>query len=108
MPSTLRCTLCWWRPDHLPLRRLSKVGWIFTQSAAERDYIMNSEEVQQMAAAQDELGPAAVTGVVSVVAPDEDDDEAGGASIHFEVRRSLPTCHCLLRQLSEQLRFHSS
>ena len=28
------------------------MGWIFTQSAAERDYIMNSEEVQQMAAMQ--------------------------------------------------------
>ncbi len=32
--------------------RLAKVGWIFTQSAAERDYIMSSEEVQQMAAMQ--------------------------------------------------------
>ena len=31
------------------------MGWIFTQSAAERDYIMSSEEVQQMAAMQ--VGP---------------------------------------------------
>jgi hypothetical protein len=35
-----------------PLRRLRKVGWIFTQSVAERDWIMDSEEVQQMAAVQ--------------------------------------------------------
>ena len=64
-------------------RRLCKVGWIFTQGAAERDYIMNSEEIQQMAAIQDEVGPTAVTVVVSVAAP-EDDEE--GPSIHFEVR----------------------
>ena len=35
-----------------PLRRLRKVGWIFTQSVAERDWIMDSEEIQQMAAMQ--------------------------------------------------------
>ncbi len=38
------------QPRHIC--RLAKVGWIFTQSAAERDYIMSSEEVQQMAAMQ--------------------------------------------------------
>jgi hypothetical protein len=32
--------------------RLQKVGWIFTQSVAERDWIMDSEEIQQMAAVQ--------------------------------------------------------
>ena len=32
--------------------RLRKVGWIFTQSSAERDYIMDSQEIQQMAAMQ--------------------------------------------------------
>lgn len=32
--------------------RLQKVGWIFTQSTAERDWIMDSEEIQQMAAMQ--------------------------------------------------------
>lgn len=58
------------------------MGWIFTQGAAERDYIMSSEEIQQIAALQDELGPDAVTGVVSVAAPEEDED---GPSIHFEV-----------------------
>lgn len=62
------------------------MGWIFTQGAAERDYIMSSEEIQQMAALQDELGPDAVTGVVSVAAPEEDED---GPSIHFEVRSIL-------------------
>ena len=58
------------------------MGWIFTQGAAERDYIMSSEEIQQMAALQAELGPDAVTGVVSVAAPEEDE---AGPSIHFEV-----------------------
>lgn len=28
------------------------MGWIFTQSVAERDWIMDSEEIQQMAAMQ--------------------------------------------------------
>ncbi len=60
-------------------RRLQKVGWIFTQSAAERDYIMDSEEVQQMASVQGELGETAVTGVVSVASDD------GESEIQFEV-----------------------
>jgi len=29
-----------------------KVGWVFSQSAKERDYILNSEEVRKMAAMQ--------------------------------------------------------
>ncbi len=59
------------------------MGWIFTQSAAERDYIMDSEEVQQMAALQAELGETAVTGVVSVASDD------GDAEIQFEARACL-------------------
>ncbi len=63
------------------------MGWIFTQSgAAERDYIMDSQEVQQMAAVQAELGEDAVTGVVSV------DNSSGEAEIHFEV----PSLRCQL------------
>ena len=29
--------------------RLSKIGWIFTQSTKERDFIMSSEEICQIA-----------------------------------------------------------
>lgn len=65
------------------------MGWIFTQSAAERDYIMNSEEVQQMASVQGELGETAVTGVVSVASDD------GESEIQFEVpARSCSSCAC--------------
>ena len=45
LPATMTYQRC-------PLRRLRKVGWIFTQSVAERDWIMDSEEIQQMAAVQ--------------------------------------------------------
>lgn len=63
--------------------RMRKVGWIFTQTAAERDYIMDSQEIQAMAATQEEMGEGAVTGVVSTSASE------GDAEIHFEV------CLCL-------------
>lgn len=58
--------------------RLEKVGWIFTQSSKERDYIMNTEEICQMAAWQHELGEPCVTGVVSLSVSDE------GSDVHFE------------------------
>ncbi|DBB11014.1 TPA: hypothetical protein ACH3X3_006495 [Trebouxia sp. C0006] len=57
---------------------MEKVGWIFTQSSKERDYIMNSEEISQMAAWQDEVGEHCVTGVVSLAVSDE------GSDVHFE------------------------
>lgn len=57
---------------------LRKVGWIFTQSVQERDFIMSTEEVCQMAAMQDELGEQAVTAVVSMV-PSEDGAPLGVA-----------------------------
>lgn len=57
---------------------MEKVGWIFTQSSKERDYIMNSEEISQMAAWQDEVGQHCVTGVVSLAVSDE------GSDVHFE------------------------
>ncbi|KAA6426613.1 MAG: NPL4 1-like [Trebouxia sp. A1-2] len=53
---------------------MEKVGWIFTQSSKERDYIMNSEEISQMAAWQDEVGEHCVTGVVSLAVSDEGSD----------------------------------
>ena len=52
-----------------------KVGWIFAQSTRERDFIMSVEEVCQMAGVQLEMGPQAVTGVVSM-SPEGD--------VHFE------------------------
>lgn len=54
------------------------MGWIFTQSSKERDYIMNTEEICQMAAWQDEVGEHCVTGVVSLAMTDE------GSDVHFE------------------------
>ena len=57
---------------------MEKVGWIFTQSSKERDYIMNSEEICQMAAWQDEVGEHCVTGVVSL------DVSEDGSDVHFE------------------------
>lgn len=68
--------------------RMEKVGWIFTQSSKERDYIMNSEEICQMAAWQDEIGEHCVTGVVSLAMTEE------GSDVHFEafqVRLGLPS-----------------
>lgn len=55
-----------------------KVGWIFTQAVGERDYIMSSEEVCQMAAMQYEIGETCVTAVVSMVPSDD------GGDVHFE------------------------
>lgn len=59
--------------------RLRKVGWIFTQSSKERDYILSSEEVAQIAGIQEEMGETAVTAVVSL---EMDDDE--NPDVHFE------------------------
>ncbi len=47
------------------------MGWIFTQSVQEREYIISTEEICQMAAMQDELGERAVTAVVSMVPSEE-------------------------------------
>eukprot|EP01024_Parvocaulis_polyphysoides_P046480 TRINITY_DN4377_c0_g1_i2.p1 TRINITY_DN4377_c0_g1~~TRINITY_DN4377_c0_g1_i2.p1 ORF type:complete len:415 (+),score=71.98 TRINITY_DN4377_c0_g1_i2:901-2145(+) len=58
---------------------LKKVGFIFSQSTKERDYIMSSEELIQMAAWQDELGETCVTVVVLL-----DMSEEGAGNVHFE------------------------
>lgn len=82
---------------------MEKVGWIFTQSNKERDYIMNSEEICQMAAWQDEVGEHCVTGVVSLSMSDE------GSDVHFEAfqvgrdgsSNKLACCSaCLFEQLN--------
>ena len=66
--SPLAFTLC----------RMEKVGWIFTQSSKERDYIMHTQEICQMAQWQHELGEHCVTGVVTLESGDE------GSQVHFE------------------------
>eukprot|EP00887_Chlorella_sp_A99_P003425 scaffold7.g3425.t1 len=63
------------------------VGWIFTQSTKERDFIMSGEEVCQMAAVQDEMGPHAVTALVAMF-PGEDDQP----EVHFEVFQVSDQC----------------
>ncbi len=78
------------------LRRLQKVGWIFTQSSKERDYILSSEEVGQIAAIQDEIGETAVTAVVSV-----EEDEDGSPDVHFE---AFQVIHCYFKHC-HQLHF---
>eukprot|EP01026_Neomeris_dumetosa_P068292 TRINITY_DN6685_c0_g2_i1.p1 TRINITY_DN6685_c0_g2~~TRINITY_DN6685_c0_g2_i1.p1 ORF type:complete len:342 (-),score=54.53 TRINITY_DN6685_c0_g2_i1:298-1323(-) len=58
---------------------LRKVGFIFSQSTKERDYIMSGEELTQMAAWQEELGETCVTVVVLL-----DTSEEGAGNVHFE------------------------
>ncbi|DBA78069.1 hypothetical protein WJX79_008629 [Trebouxia sp. C0005] len=70
---------------------MEKVGWIFTQSSKERDYIMNSEEISQMAAWQDEVGEHCVTGVVSLAVSDE------GSDVHFEAFQVSDQCVKLVK-----------
>ncbi|KAL4446805.1 hypothetical protein ABPG77_008049 [Micractinium sp. CCAP 211/92] len=70
-----------------------KVGWIFAQSTKERDFIMSSEEICQMAAVQDEMGEHAVTAVVATW-PGED----GTPEVHFEVFQVSDQCVKLWRE----------
>ena len=72
------------------LCRMEKVGWIFTQSSKERDYIMHTQEICQMARWQHELGEHCVTGVVTLESGDE------GSQVHFEafqVREARLSAH---------------
>ena len=63
------------------------MGWIFTQSSKERDYIMHTQEICQMAQWQHELGEHCVTGVVTLESGDE------GSQVHFEAFQVGPhTC----------------
>jgi hypothetical protein len=60
-----------------------KVGWIYSQSTKERDFICSAEEICQMAAIQDEMGENAVTAVVALFPPDPDDPHAA-PEVHVE------------------------
>ncbi|KAF8056357.1 NPL4-like protein 1 [Scenedesmus sp. PABB004] len=57
---------------------LKKVGWVFSQSTKERDFIVSSSEVQAMAAMAAEFGPQSVTVLVTWDANDH------GGNVHFE------------------------
>lgn len=92
-------------PDHLTLERggdegaradavaealgWQKVGWIFTQSTKDRDFICSAEEICQMAAIQDEMGERAVTALVAMF-PAEDEGEP--PEVHFEAFQVSEQC----------------
>mmetsp|Transcript_11103 Transcript_11103/g.19353 ORF Transcript_11103/g.19353 Transcript_11103/m.19353 type:complete len:416 (+) Transcript_11103:279-1526(+) len=67
---------------------LKKVGFIFSQSTAERDFIAHTGELLQMAAMQAELGETCTTVVVSW---DQTADEPGG-HVHFEAFQCSKQC----------------
>jgi nuclear protein localization family protein 4 len=66
-----------------------KVGWIFTLPAKEREFIASGEEIRQMAAAQAEMGPHAVTALVASFPPEE---EGGAPEVHFEAFQVSDQC----------------
>lgn len=66
----------------------SKVGWIFTFSNKEREYILSAEEACQVAAWQAELGDRAVTALVAPV----EDEETGAVESHVEAFQVSAQC----------------
>ena len=67
----------------------SKVGWIFTQSTKEREFICSGEEICQMAAIQSEMGDKAVTALVAMFPPEE---EGEPPEVHFEAFQVSAQC----------------
>ena len=67
----------------------TKVGWIFTQSTKEREFICSGEEICQMAAIQAEMGEKAVTAMVALF-PSEEESEA--PEVHFEAFQVSSQC----------------
>lgn len=72
-----------------------KVGWVFSQSTKERDYIFTSEEILQMAAIQQEMGDTAVTAVVALLPPEEEDEVP---EVHFEAFQVSKQCVQLFQE----------
>lgn len=66
-----------------------KVGWVFSQSTKERDFMFSAEEVAQMAAIQDEMGECAVTAVVALLPADGPDEVP---EVHFEAFQVSKQC----------------
>lgn len=71
---------------------LKKVGWLFSCSSKERDFITSTAEIKQMAAMQDELGPSSVTVIVTYDATD------GGGHVHFEAFQCTEQCVKLCKE----------
>ncbi len=67
----------------------TKVGWIFTQSTKEREFICSAEEICQMAAIQSEMGPKAVTALVAMFPPEQ---EGEAPEVHFEAFQVSAQC----------------
>ncbi len=67
----------------------TKVGWIFTQSTKEREFICSAEEICQMAAIQSEMGEKAVTALVAMFPPEE---EGAAPEVHFEAFQVSTQC----------------
>lgn len=68
-----------------------KVGWIYSQSTKEREYICSAEEICQMASIQEEMGETAVTAVVALFPPDPDDPETA-PEVHVEAFQVSEQC----------------
>lgn len=66
-----------------------KVGWIFTQSTKEREFVCSGEEICQMAAIQSEMGEKAVTALVAMFPPEE---EGEAPEVHFEAFQVSAQC----------------
>ena len=66
---------------------LQKVGYIFSQSSKEKDYLISTQELMEMADRQAESGSETfVTAVVSLYHSDE------GADVHFEAYQCTNQC----------------
>lgn len=72
-----------------------KVGWIFTQSTKERDFVCSAEEICQMASIQAELGEMAVTGIVALSPAESKEDLP---EVHFEAFQVSEQCVSLWQQ----------
>ncbi|QDZ19237.1 putative nuclear pore localization protein NPL4 [Chloropicon primus] len=65
---------------------LKRVGYIFSQSSEEKDYLISTQELAEMANMQEEFGDTFVTAVVSMVHSEE------GVDIHFEAYQCTRQC----------------
>lgn len=71
---------------------LKRVGLIFSQSSKEKDHLISTAEIMEMAQMQDTYGELFVTAVVSLFHSEE------GADIHFEAYQCTNQCVKLWRE----------
>ncbi|GAX72680.1 hypothetical protein CEUSTIGMA_g136.t1 [Chlamydomonas eustigma] len=69
-----------------------KVGWIFSQSKQQHEYIMHTGELLQTAAMQEEMGEMSATVIVSW-----EENESGG-NVHFEAFQCSEQCVMLAKE----------